>query len=220
MRLAACVILARDVPGNGIEVFMVRRSGRSAFAPDAFVFPGGTVDDADFGGAEDGWPDARVAAEFRATVDRILPASEPPVAPDQARALVRAAVRELKEEAAIDVSGADLALFSHWITPEVEPRRYNTYFFVARSPEGAEGVADAGETLEARWIAPEEALHHHGYGTFHLVYPTIKHLERLKTFDSVDGLLRFARGKDIVTIMPDRTPEQGFELPATLERVW
>jgi len=53
-----------------------------------------------------------------------------------------------------------------------------------------------------------------------LVFPTIKHLERLAAFDNVQALLAFTREKPIVTIMPDRGPSEGVALPRALEGQW
>jgi 8-oxo-dGTP pyrophosphatase MutT (NUDIX family) len=219
MRLAATVMLVRDTD-PGIEVLLLRRSGSSAFAPNAFVFPGGTVDDADRNGPPAGWDAARVATEFRATPPPELPPDQAPVSPGDALALVHAAVRELREEASISVSPAALHLFSHWITPPTEPRRYNTHFFLSRAPADQAGAADQTETHDAMWMDPTDALAHARAGTVHLVYPTVKHLERLAHFLCVDGVLAFARKKPIVTIMPDRAPHEGFVMPSSLEARW
>ncbi|HET9028909.1 MAG TPA: NUDIX hydrolase [Candidatus Aquilonibacter sp.] len=215
MRLAATVMLLRD-GAHGLEVLMVRRSSRSSFAPDAFVFPGGTVDEPDYTGhtASDR------PAEFRAVVDPGLPTSEPPVNAADAAALVVAAARELREEAAIDVDRDALVFFSHWITPPTEPRRYNTHFFVALADADAVGTADAHETHDAQWIAPAEALARGAAGSMHLVYPTVKHLERLAAFERAADAIAFARSKPIVTIMPDRAPSEGFVMPEHLEGAW
>jgi 8-oxo-dGTP pyrophosphatase MutT (NUDIX family) len=219
MRLAATVILVRDASA-GIDVLLLRRSGRSPFAPDAFVFPGGGVDEGDRAAVPAGWDSKRIAAEFRAVAPPELPPSEPPPSYGDATALVGAAVRELREEASITIDAASLHLFSHWITPPDEPRRYNTYFFIARAPAGQLGAADRHETHDEIWIAPGEALARGERGEMHLVYPTIKHLERLTSAASVDAVLDFARSKPIVTIMPDRAPSAGFVMPRSLEGRW
>jgi 8-oxo-dGTP pyrophosphatase MutT (NUDIX family) len=266
-RLAATVILARPAL-RGIELYMTRRSGQSAFAAGAFVFPGGTADGQDFSTVMAartlGLEPARVAREFRATVPPQLPSSEAAVGNAAAGALFVAALRELFEEAGIllarrrdgspveaanalspDVQaeriplgrGAltfaefltqrdwfadtrELALFSHWITPPSEPRRFNTHFFFAAAPAGQAGVADAYETHEGMWIAPRDALARHRDGVFHLVYPTIKHLERLAAFESLEEALHFARSKTVLTILPASGPDGGFVMPATLEHAW
>lgn len=210
-------MLARD-GAAGLEFLMVRRSSRSGFVPDAFVFPGGTADPQDYDRPADGW--AERLHEFRATVNPLLPSSEPPIAERDALALVHAAVRELSEEAAVTIAASDLHVFSHWITPPTEPRRYNTIFFVARAPEGALGKADAYETHDAQWIAPGDALERFKAGNLLLVYPTIKHLERVSHCADTDALIAFAQTKPIVTIMPSGSPTEYFAMPPELENQW
>ena len=50
-RPSSAVVLARELPAGGFEVFMVRRHIKSEFVPDAFVFPGGSVKASRFPGA-------------------------------------------------------------------------------------------------------------------------------------------------------------------------
>jgi 8-oxo-dGTP pyrophosphatase MutT (NUDIX family) len=189
--------------------------------PDAYVFPGGTIDPVDRqGGNPPGWDAQRLAAEFRSSFPTELPPDQPPISIDDARALVRAAVREVAEEADIRLDAATLHLFSHWITPVSEPRRYNTFFFVAPAPEGQHGRADAVETHDARWISPAEALAAAGRGEMRIIYPTIKHLKRIAAFTSAQELLGYARSKPIVTIMPGEVSEDEFGMPLGLEDAW
>jgi len=263
VRLAATVILARP----SFEVYLTRRSTRSAFAPNAFVFPGGTIDPQDTSSAAQrrtvGLEPQRLAREFRAEVSPDLVCTEPPIEHGAARALLVTALRELFEEAgvllactaterAIDAAALDwnqiaverggvregaltfadflvardwygdaraLTFFSHWITPPSEPRRYNTHFFFASAPADQAAFADAFETHDGLWIAPTEALARYERGEMHLVYPTIKHLERLRAFDSIDDALTFARTKPVVTIMPNDAGET-FAIPPELENAW
>ncbi len=113
-----------------------------------------------------------------------------------------------------------MSLFSHWITPPVEPRRYNTHFFFAIAPPLQDPIADADETHDGMWIAPADALERYAQGTMHLVYPTIKHLERLRAFRSADEAAEYARRKAVLTIMP-YAPEGGdFRIPLALENAW
>ncbi|MGA8534076.1 MAG: hypothetical protein WB615_08210, partial [Candidatus Tumulicola sp.] len=114
-----------------------------------------------------------------------------------------------------------LTLFSHWITPASEPRRYDTYFFFALAPAGQAGLADARETHEGLWIAPRDALARHRDRRFHLVYPTVKHLERLAVFESADAVAAFARAKPVLTVLPLPAPDGGdFTMPVALENAW
>lgn len=201
-RLAATVILVRPSP-DGLQVLLLRRSSKSAFMPGAFVFPGGAVDPVDYARAP-----AHATADARMEVE-----------PRDAHALVHAAARELYEEAGVSIEPGELRLFSHWVTPPGEPRRFDTYFFVSQAPPGAVGVADSVETHDARWLTPAQALDAARAGELLLFFPTIKHLERLAAFDNIEALLAFAREKPIVTIRPDR-PATEAVLPHALEGRW
>lgn len=270
VRLAATVMLVRPYAGDAFEVLMLRRSEHSHFVPDAYVFPGGTVDAADmsdraFARARGIEPDV-LAAQFRAKPAPALSAGVQVPQQREAAGLLVAATRELFEEAGVllacDKGGnplpehlrdfgnvrldglrkalherqvpfaqiledldvyADarsLILFSQWITPPVFPRRYNAHFFLALAREGQHASADARETHDSVWIQPAHALQQCELGKFAMVYPTIKHLERLAQFESAAELLEFARTKTIYSIMPDTTGERAFSLPSDLEFAW
>jgi 8-oxo-dGTP pyrophosphatase MutT (NUDIX family) len=114
-----------------------------------------------------------------------------------------AALRELREEAGIALAGTDeLTAFSRWITPAEVKIRFDTWFFLARSPQGAEPTVDAREVVEARWYEPAAALAAAGRGELLLVFPTIKHLEQLSAFSSARELMDYARGREVVPIQP------------------
>ena len=50
------------------------------------------------------------------------------------------------------------ATSSHWITPEGEPKRFDTRFFLARAPEGQAYAHDDGELIGSEWVRPADAL--------------------------------------------------------------
>lgn len=79
-----------------------------------------------------------------------------------------------------------LHLRSHWVTPESEARRYDTYFFLARMPEGQHADGRTSEAVEAAWIAPGEALARFDTGLLKLVPPTISNLTSLTRASSVE----------------------------------
>ncbi len=109
-------------------------------------------------------------------------------------ALRAAAMRELREEAGIELTDpSELVPFSRWITPAVVKIRYDTWFFLATMPAGAEPAIDGEEVVDARWYRPAAALQAARDGEIMLVFPTIKHLEQLAEFDSADELLARAR---------------------------
>ena len=110
-----------------------------------------------------------------------------------------AALRELEEEAGVTVTDpGSLVKFSRWITPAEVKIRFDTHFFLASLPEGAEAVADGQECVDARWYSPRAALAAYERGEILLVFPTIKHLEQLSLFQSTADAARArarARGR-------------------------
>ena len=114
-----------------------------------------------------------------------------------------AAVRELQEEAGIDVGDPEaLVKFSRWITPQEIAIRFDTHFFLAPLPDGQEPAIDGDEIVDARWYTPQAALDAFTREEIQLVFPTIKHLEQLAPFESADALLGFATGREVVPVMP------------------
>ncbi len=119
------------------------------------------------------------------------------------RALRAAALRELVEEAAIELGGSEaLVPFSRWITPPEVKIRFDTWFYLAALPEGAEPRPDGQEVIEARWYEPAQALRACSEGELLLVFPTIKHLEQLACFDTADELVAYARRRRIEPVQP------------------
>ena len=118
-------------------------------------------------------------------------------------ALRAAAVREVAEEAGILLPAAEeLVPFSRWITPPQVRIRFDTWFYLAPLPEGAEPRVDGGEIVDARWYRPADALAAAAGGELLLVFPTIKHLEQLSSFESADHLLEHARSREIRPVEP------------------
>jgi 8-oxo-dGTP pyrophosphatase MutT (NUDIX family) len=114
-----------------------------------------------------------------------------------------AAVRELAEEAAIEgIDPAGLVKFSRWITPAEVKIRFDTHFFLAAAPDGAEPAVDGAECVDLGWFTPQGALDAHQRGEILLVFPTIKHLEQLAPFASSNALLEFAAGREVVPVQP------------------
>lgn len=114
-----------------------------------------------------------------------------------------AAVRELREEAGVELSDpAELVKFSRWITPAAVSIRFDTHFFLATLPAGQEPRVDGQECVDLGWFTPAGALEAHRAGEILLVFPTIKHLEQLGDFGSMAELLGYARGRDVLPVEP------------------
>jgi len=174
-RVAASVIVVRDGE-RGMEVLLVQRTPEARFMGGVWVFPGGAVDPSDYAS------DDPEGLHF---------------------ALRAAAVREVAEEAGIRLDGADqLVPFSRWITPAHLLTRFDTWFFVAPAPWRAEASVDGRECVAAQWLTANEALVAHAGGQLPLVFPTIKHLEQLRAFGSVDELVEHSWATEVVPIEP------------------
>ncbi|ANY06894.1 NUDIX hydrolase [Pseudonocardia sp. HH130630-07] len=230
-RPAATVVLVRDAPGTGLEVFLQRRVTGMAFAGGMTVFPGGGV-------AADDVPDPsrwRGPAPERFGAALGVPA-------DAAAALVTAAVRETFEECGVllaaapgtepgpitdsgrwrdDLTGRratlpgllaehDLELradllqpWARWITPPRNPRRYDTAFLLARLPDGQHADDATTEAVEARWWTPADALAGYRDGAVALMPPTLHTLQGLARYDGVGAVVAAAGERDIEPITPE-----------------
>jgi 8-oxo-dGTP pyrophosphatase MutT (NUDIX family) len=113
------------------------------------------------------------------------------------------AVRELDEEAGIaGVAPEELVKYSRWITPAAVKIRFDTHFFLAPLPEGAEPTIDGEEIVDHGWFTPRGALDAHRAGDILLVFPTIKHLEQFSAFPTADALVAHAATHEVVPIRP------------------
>ena len=215
VREAATVLLLRDRPGGGVEVFTFRRVPRLAFAAGMLVFPGGSVDPAD-GDPALPWdapvpPDTGAvrAAAVRETFEEcgvLLAAPAQGRVPD-ADELSAPAWEERRTElaaggltlagvltaAGLAAAGTALVPWARWVTPEFEHRRFDTWFFLARLPEGQQARDLGGEGEQAAWRDPAEAVEQHRAGELPMLPPTLVCLEELAAGGSVDALLATPR---------------------------
>lgn len=100
------------------------------------------------------------------------------------------------------VEGSAVEYLAHWITPVVEPRRYDTRFFAAAVPEGSDAIVDPREMTDALWITPEGALERNRAGHLPMVFPTVKTLERLARYGDVAATLEALGERRVPTILP------------------
>jgi 8-oxo-dGTP pyrophosphatase MutT (NUDIX family) len=118
-------------------------------------------------------------------------------------ALRAAAMRELGEEAGIELNDPDTLIpFSRWITPAAVKTRFDTWFYLTPLPDGATPEIDGSEIVDARWYEPRLALEAAGRGELLLVFPTIKHLEQISPFESAQALMEYAQGREILPVQP------------------
>jgi 8-oxo-dGTP pyrophosphatase MutT (NUDIX family) len=176
VRDGATVMLVRDATSGSrcIEVLMLRRHPETAFG-SVWAFPGGAVDEVD--AATGAAPPHDDALESRRLG-----------LPHGGSRFWASAIRETAEETGLLLTPGDLHYVSHWITPHGAPKRFDTRFFVALSPPDDHAL-DATEHIDSCWIRPADALARHAAGHFDLILPTIRNLEAIGRFETVDALL-------------------------------
>ena len=101
------------------------------------------------------------------------------------------------------LDGTAVEYIAHWVTPLVEPRRYDTRFFAAPVPPGATATHDEREMTGAVWLTPGAALQRHRRGDLPMIFPTIRTLEDLSDFATVEDLLAHYRGRRIPRVQPE-----------------
>jgi 8-oxo-dGTP pyrophosphatase MutT (NUDIX family) len=204
-RLAATVMMLRPA-GSGFEVYLLRRAAHMAFASGMYAFPGGAVDPGDddgpgYGDDTDDGDVPGLAGDWSARLG--LPGP-------RARAVVRAAVREVAEETGVRLAPGDLVPWTRWITPEFKPRRYDTYFFCAALADGQDPADVSGEADRTEWLSPAEALRRFEAGEIAMLPPTSVALGELAGYGTVAAVLAAAGGRDTATpVLPrvERSPD-------------
>ena len=232
IRLAATVVLARAGSG-GIEVFMIQRPGRGDF-PNLHVFPGGKVDEADYlpelcSGLDEAAANTALGvaagglrywvAAIRECFEEcgVLFATAPvhPAIHDPPSAARFAGYRAMLIDGRLDMAAlcareglhlacGEMLYFSHWLTPELAPRRFDTRFFVAVMPSRQHTLAHETETQNSCWIRPAEAMRLCSAGEWQMIAPTITTLETIDHYAGCEALLDAVR---VEAHLPELTPE-------------
>src|SRR5487761_148263 len=201
-RPSATVLLIRG--RKPWELLMMRRPGGSDFAPDAYVFPGGSVH-ADDAGAGDTIAAAAVRELFE-EVGILLARGGRRFARrgdcDQVRSLLAKGqtFAEALQASGLEPAYDRLVPFARWVTPALLRRRYDARFFLARLPAAQTVVPQAGEVADWLWINPAQAL---DAPNITLVYATRAILDSVARDEDATTLIsRARRQKDIPVVEP------------------
>ncbi|BFM16057.1 hypothetical protein R50073_22400 [Maricurvus nonylphenolicus] len=171
---AATVVIIRD-GDNGLETLLLQRAAAIKFAGGAWVFPGGRVDEADYG---DDHTDIESASR-------------------------RAAARECVEEAGVTVAPDQLVACAHWTTPTNERKRFATSFYICAIDKDTPVTIDEGEIVAHQWMAPQKALDDHHQEGLALLPPTYITLWELAQSHNTEEALNFYRERPLRRHLPN-----------------
>jgi len=222
-RDATTVVLVRDGE-PGLEVCVLRRSEALPFAPGVCVFPGGALDPADF--------DVPVTGQVRATLPSVAPAlasallvagvretfeevgvllavsaGDAEVVADADwpadRAVAAAgSLAAVLARRSLQIVAEDLLPIAHWVTPEVESRRYDTRFLLAELPPEQRVDVDGSEIVDAVWVTPAHGLVGADSGELPMLPPTRAVIAMLASVGTVADAFALARATQIRPLMP------------------
>ena len=223
---ASTVLVIRDGIDD-IEVFMVVRHHQIDFASGALVFPGGKVDKNDLNPRlreytissneiNDQELSYRIAGirECYEEADVLFAYEE-----NNSDLISNERLRKLKKwrdkfnnkegsmydfavEENIKFNLDDLIPFAHWITPEMMPKRFDTYFYIAEAPKDHIGSHDGKESVDSIWITPKQALADCDSKKRTIIFPTRMNLEKLSRFKTVKEALEKIKKETIITVEP------------------
>jgi 8-oxo-dGTP pyrophosphatase MutT (NUDIX family) len=220
---AATIMLLRDGP-QGMEVFMVVRHHQIDFASGALVFPGGKTDpqDADprvlsrlanYPGATEGQSILRASAIREAFEESGIllardaqgQAVQPGTALDGWRAGLNSRsskLGDILQDAELMLAADDLVHYSHWITPEFMPKRFDTHFYLARVPAGQIADHDGHENVDSVWIRPAQVIEDAQAKRRTVIFPTLSNIVRLAQFNTVAEAFDIIARTPVIPILP------------------
>lgn len=193
---AATVVLLRD-GADGPEAFLLRRKLTASFMPGAYVFPGGMVDPEDASLHHDPFLVAAVRECFEEAGILLAtngmgehPESRPQWEQIRREVLAKPSYfREFLGEQDLNLALGMVKAWSWWLTPEIEKRRFDTRFYVARVPERQRGEHDGDETTASCWIPVAQALRRYQAGEIDMAPPTVATLVEMAPFQTTDEVL-------------------------------
>lgn len=222
-RLAASLVLLRDGRERDLQVLMQVRSNVMSFAAGAIVFPGGCVEDGDIAIAESLAQELAPDLDEQGKTDLALKIAAiresfeecgvlfaerrgQELENDEVKALRRGyesgGFGRLLAREGLRPRIGDLQRFAHWITPLGRPKRFDTHFFVARSPKQDLDVASRAEVQELKWLSPGLAASGELARAYKLMFPTRMNLLRLAQSHSVQDVFERIARTQVVTVAP------------------
>ena len=237
---AATVILMREAEESGFEIFIVKRSSRSSFG-SLYVFPGGKLDpedtERDLYACCEGMSDEEASARLGIENDGLsfwiacirecfeetgVLLTNPNDSLIQEYEKLSSLRKQLNNK---EISFKDICISeslrlrtnnivpcAHWITPAIEPKRFDTRFFLAKVNAKQLASHDGFELTESFWIKPKDALVKLKEGKMNMILPTISNIEQLAEFSSAFEAFNYFEGlgnNAIEPILPKFVKQDG-----------
>ena len=233
-RAAASLLLGRDGP-DGPELFLLARNRESTFASGALVYPGGAVDETDRNPSLRARAEGSEGLDEEGLAFRIAAIRE---AFEECGLLLARArgsnelvgckrvdsikrrfagaladhcldMLELAEVEDLALACDHLVPFAHWITPQTQPKRFDTHFFLAGAPRDQEARHDGHESTASVWITPAALVEAADAGKWYVMFPTRLNAQKFGRSATVAGALAAARAAPVVTVMPSGQKVEG-----------
>ena len=237
---AATVILMREAEESGFEIFIVKRSSRSSFG-SLYVFPGGKLDPEDTErdlyayceGMNDEEASARLGIEndglsfwiacirecFEETGVLLTNPSDSLIQEYEKLSSLRKQLnnkeisfKNICISESLRLGTNNIVPCAHWITPAIEPKRFDTRFFLAKVNAKQLASHDGFELTESFWIKPKDALVKLNEGKMNMILPTISNIEQLAEFSSAFEAFNYFKGlgnNAIKSILPKFVKQDG-----------
>ena len=237
---AATVILMREAEESGFEIFIVKRSSRSSFG-SLYVFPGGKLDPEDTEkdlyacceGMNDEEASARLGIEndglsfwiacirecFEETGVLLTNPSDSLIQEYEKLSSLRKQLnnkeisfKDICISESLRLGTNNIVPCAHWITPAIEPKRFDTRFFLAKVNAKQLASHDGFELTESFWIKPKDALVKLKEGKMNMILPTISNIEQLAEFSSAFEAFNYFEGlgnNAIKSILPKFVKQDG-----------
>ncbi|NUQ31411.1 MAG: NUDIX hydrolase, partial [Dermatophilaceae bacterium] len=90
---------------------------------------------------------------------------------------------------------------AHWVTPVIEPRRYDTWFFAALMPPFQVADGETTEADQAGWVVPEELLREYAAGSALMLPPTVICVEEIREAPSAADFV--VHSPSLPLVMPE-----------------
>ncbi|MFL2829684.1 MAG: NUDIX hydrolase [Alphaproteobacteria bacterium] len=223
---ASTVLVIRDGLDD-IEVFMVVRHHQIDFASGALVFPGGKVDESDLNpeirrhivteteisdeelsykiaGIRECYEEANVLFAYEQNEKEIISSERLEKLAKWREEFnnKKGSMFDFAVKENIKFNLDNLILFAHWITPEMMPKRFDTYFYLAEAPKDHIGKHDGKESVDSIWISPKQALEDCLTKKRTIIFPTKMNLEKLSKFRTVKEALDEIKKETVFTVEP------------------